>query len=246
MGTKAKPWSFYYQLKNLMLNLSLSIKKLSFKRCQCQILCRICPIYCQYFEIGKKNDRTIFDMANRAFVSHIQSYSKHECKYILRLKDLPFGHIATYFGLIKLPKMPELNKRKVEGFTPLKMDWNTIKYKNKVKEESRMEKLSEFEKTGRWPGMKYKVDEKLAWSEKVDKKGRRDERKRIKDLKKGGEEQSVIDTDDEEEFEEDYRLLKKMKKKHNASGAKEDFDKQIQLEKMEDEVDDKPVEPAQA
>ena len=34
----------------------------------------------------QKNDRSIFDMANRAFVSHIQSYSKHECKYILRLK----------------------------------------------------------------------------------------------------------------------------------------------------------------
>ena len=43
--------------------------------------------------------------------------------------DLPFGHMATYFGLIKLPKMPELKKRKVEGFTPLKIDWNTIKYK---------------------------------------------------------------------------------------------------------------------
>ena len=37
----------------------------------------------------QKNDRTIFDMANRAFVSHIQSYSKHECKYILRLKGEP-------------------------------------------------------------------------------------------------------------------------------------------------------------
>ena len=37
----------------------------------------------------QKNDRTIFDMANRAFVSHIQSYSKHECKYILRLKGKP-------------------------------------------------------------------------------------------------------------------------------------------------------------
>jgi len=29
-----------------------------------------------------------------------------------------------------------------------------------------------------------------------------------------------------------------MKKKHNALEAKEDFDKQIQLEKMEDDVDD--------
>ena len=34
----------------------------------------------------QKNDRKIFDLANRAFVSHIQSYSKHECQYVLRLK----------------------------------------------------------------------------------------------------------------------------------------------------------------
>ena len=34
----------------------------------------------------QKNDRSVFDLANRAFVSHVQAYSKHECKYILRLK----------------------------------------------------------------------------------------------------------------------------------------------------------------
>ena len=44
----------------------------------------------------QKNDRTIFDMANRAFVSHIQSYSKHECKYILRLKGT-FHHLCIWF-----------------------------------------------------------------------------------------------------------------------------------------------------
>lgn len=38
----------------------------------------------------QKNDRSIFDMANRAFVSHLQSYSKHECKYILRIKGKCF------------------------------------------------------------------------------------------------------------------------------------------------------------
>ena len=34
----------------------------------------------------QKNDRSVFDKANRAFVSFVQAYSKHECKYILRLK----------------------------------------------------------------------------------------------------------------------------------------------------------------
>lgn len=32
------------------------------------------------------SDRKIFDKANRAFVSYIQSYSKHECNLILRIK----------------------------------------------------------------------------------------------------------------------------------------------------------------
>lgn len=77
----------------------------------------------------QKNDRSIFDLANRAFVSFIQGYTKHECKYILRLKDLPLGHVATYFGLLKLPKMPELKKQKIQGFSALKMDMNSIKYK---------------------------------------------------------------------------------------------------------------------
>ena len=42
--------------------------------------------------------------------------------------DLPFGPIATYFGLLRMPKMPELKKKKVEGFQPLKMELNDIKY----------------------------------------------------------------------------------------------------------------------
>lgn len=32
------------------------------------------------------NDRLVFDKANRAFVSYIQAYSKHECNLILRVK----------------------------------------------------------------------------------------------------------------------------------------------------------------
>lgn len=31
-------------------------------------------------------DRTIFDRANKAFVSYIQAYSKHECHLLLRIK----------------------------------------------------------------------------------------------------------------------------------------------------------------
>ena len=69
----------------------------------------------------QKNDRDLMDKANRAFVSYIQSYVKHECKMILRVKDLNLGAIATSYGLLKMPKMPEL-KKLVMNFCPPEKD----------------------------------------------------------------------------------------------------------------------------
>lgn len=96
----------------------------------------------------QRNDRSIFDKAQRAFVSYVQAYSKHECKWVLRVKgrfldletfrqteffllilDLDFGGLATSFCLLKLPKMPELRNKKIEGFTPDNHDLNMISYK---------------------------------------------------------------------------------------------------------------------
>jgi ATP-dependent RNA helicase DDX55/SPB4 len=44
----------------------------------------------------------------KAFVSFIRAYSKHEASYIFRLKSLDFVGIAESYGLLRLPRMPEL------------------------------------------------------------------------------------------------------------------------------------------
>lgn len=53
----------------------------------------------------------------QAFVSFVRAYSKHEASYIFRIKDLDLVGIAKAFGLIRLPKMPELISR--EGWADL-------------------------------------------------------------------------------------------------------------------------------
>jgi len=181
----------------------------------------------------QKNDRKLFDLANRAFVSHIQSYSKHECQYVLRLKHLPMGKLATYFGLLRLPKMPELKKIKIEGFQSVKVDFNSIKYKNKEKEESRQGKLAEYKQTGIWPGLKSKPAEKIAWSKKVEQKQRKEDRKRKKEMKQEASNSKIDNFDDDDDLDEDYRLLKKMRKKNSA--AEDNFDRNIELENIEDD-----------
>lgn len=105
----------------------------------------------------QQNDRSLMDKATRAFVSYIHSYVKHECSVLLRVKgaflrstrqspfrprkntywfhvtifvpDLDFGRLAVGFGLLTLPRMPELKNRKTEFFQPLDIDLNTIAYK---------------------------------------------------------------------------------------------------------------------
>jgi len=42
--------------------------------------------------------------------------------------DLDFGALATSFGLLRLPKMPELKNRKIIGFISDKTDMNAISY----------------------------------------------------------------------------------------------------------------------
>jgi ATP-dependent RNA helicase DDX55/SPB4 len=44
----------------------------------------------------------------KAFVSFVRAYSKHEASYIFRIKDLDLVGVAKSFGLLRLPKMPEM------------------------------------------------------------------------------------------------------------------------------------------
>ena len=107
--------------------------------------------------------------------------------------------------------------------------------------------------------MKSKVESKIAWSEKQERKAKKAERKRKKDLKRATEEEVdndlENDEDDEEDLEADYRLLKKIKRvsffpssiisafficflllQKKSKATEEDFDRQIDLENVEDDI----------
>jgi len=194
----------------------------------------------------QRNDRSVMDKATRAFVSFVQAYSKHECKFILRLKDLPFGELATAYGLLVMPRMPELKNRTITGFViDTKKKANEIKYKDKQKERSRQEKLKVYQETGSWPGFKKATDSgnksTAAWSKKTAAKERKLSRRETKDLKKRKREEGRqkgddegCEDDDNDDLDEDYRLLKKMRK---GKVSTEEFDKKIDLNDAVDDSD---------
>ena len=149
------------------------------------------------------------------------------------ISDLPLGEIAMSMGLLKMPLMPELKGRKITGFVApaAKKDLNSIKYTDKKKETSRQEKLTTYKQTGSWPGKagegkKLAASERTqAWSQKVDKKAKKVERRKKKDLKTAGEKRKAqMAEKDEDELEEDFRLLKRLKK---GKASMKDFDENV-------------------
>ncbi|XP_043290105.1 probable ATP-dependent RNA helicase DDX55 homolog [Venturia canescens] len=177
-------------------------------------------------------DRLVFDKANRALVSYIQSYQKHECNLILRLKDLDLGKVGMGFGLLKMPRMPEIKGRDVSSFVETDVDLNSIGYKDKQREQNRLAKLSEYRETGIWPGKnKRRVKQTEPWSEakkrkieRQEKRGKKREKKNEK-MEKGcvkkAKKNKVVSAEDIAELAQDIALMKKLKKKKIS---REEFD----------------------
>ena len=74
-------------------------------------------------------DRAMYEKGARAFVSFVQSYLKHECNMIFRIKALDFGRLATGYGLVTIPKMPELKGKPLDNFEPVDIDVSSIPYR---------------------------------------------------------------------------------------------------------------------
>lgn len=178
-------------------------------------------------EIQRK-DKNIFDKGVRAFVSHVKAYSKHECSLLLRVKDLDLGRVASSYGLLRLPKMPEMKDKFKETFIgPTEVvDVNNLEYKNKQKQQAYQKKQEIYQETGEWPGKKIVKKSSESWGEAKNKRElRKDNRKKRQDTKKVINEQkasgAVIVTrkrknkytqEDLDDLVKDIAAIKKFKK----------------------------------
>lgn len=169
------------------------------------------------------NDRAVFEKGMRAFVSYVQSYAKHECYMIFQLKRLDFGRLATGFGLIKVPKMPELKGKQLENFCEVPVDIDDIKYSDKTLEKQRQKKLKEYTEIKKKLSRPSKSE---AWSKKKEQKERKMKRKEVKELKRQKRKQELT-VDELETLENDFRMLKKLK---NNKISQEEFDKEFVIE----------------
>lgn len=161
-------------------------------------------------------------------MSHIKAYSKHKCHLLLRVKDLDLGKVATSYGLLRLPKMPEMKQHFQTTFVgpAEEINVNSLEYKNKQKQKAYEKKQEVFKETGEWPGKKnVKKSGNVAWDEakqrrefkKENRKKRQEVKKVISEKKAAGDvvvrkRKAQYTEDDLKELAKDIAAIKKFKK----------------------------------
>ncbi|KAG0199046.1 ATP-dependent rRNA helicase spb4 [Mortierella sp. GBA30] len=205
-------------------------------------------------------DRDLHDKGTMAYVSFIRSYSKHEASFIFRSRDLDLGALARGYGLLRLPKMPELKNEKsgggIEGFVPADIDMDKYKYQDKQKEAVRVKKLAEYkakqaekEKQAALNGgqnndkKRKAINKASAWSEKQEAKERKLERQLKKQRKRdylkrvaSGEikegDGKAKDGENEEDEDEDEDNSKKASGSSGSKDEDEDEDEEDSWEAL--------------
>ena len=132
-------------------------------------------------------DRALHDKVQKAFVSSVKAYSKHQATSIFRISDLDWEDLGNAWGLLKLPKMPEL--KQWEGDRSLAvttLNWDHYAYRDKKREAARRQALLDHHhhQNGLLPTTtasstadKKKPKKKRAWSDKFDAREEHDVRR---------------------------------------------------------------------
>lgn len=178
-------------------------------------------------------DRELYEKSVKAFVSWVRAYNEHQVSYIFRFKDVDVASVARAYGLIRLPRMPELKNRKIE-YKGVDIDPEKIKYKDKIREKQRQARIAkEKEQNENQMNKKGKKKGKsVAWSQKKQLKEkrleRREKRERKRDAKtrdkvlalqkeeenrKKAEKQKREMEDDWNDLREEAKMIKKRKQK---------------------------------
>ena len=177
------------------------------------------------------SDRAFNDKAKRAFVSWVRSYSKHQASSIFRIGDVDWEDLGNAWGLLKLPKMPELKNWEGDKLLGLNIDWDAYAYRDKKREDVRKRALAEKNEVpaaaGVAPLPPEKKQLKRAWSNKLDARDEREARRTKKRTRRDRQKWEKMTPAEREEQRELERLIDEVKAKkaeEDRFGPFEGFD----------------------
>ena len=171
-------------------------------------------------------DRALYDKGQRAFVSWVKAYSKHQASSIFRVADLDWAELGNAWGLVRLPKMPELKKWDGDKTLGVKLDMTEYAYKDKIRERARgvaMEEEKNKEPSAPSEEAVRKRKEREAWSHKHEQQDVKEARREKKRRKREVERLEKMTEEERAKEREIQELVQQVRKKRLEEENDEEF-----------------------
>jgi ATP-dependent RNA helicase DDX55/SPB4 len=171
-------------------------------------------------------DRALYDKGQRAFVSWVKAYSKHQASSIFRVADLDWTELANAWGLVRLPKMPELKKWEGDKTLGVKIDMAEYAYKDKAREKARRVAMEEEKNKAPYVPSEEAVrkrKEREAWSHKHEQQDVKEARKEKKRRKREAERLEKMTEEEMAKEKEVQELVEQVRKKRLEEENDEEF-----------------------
>ncbi|KAH7346769.1 ATP-dependent rRNA helicase spb4 [Rhexocercosporidium sp. MPI-PUGE-AT-0058] len=172
-------------------------------------------------------DRALYDKGQRGFVSWVKAYSKHQASSIFRVADLEWTELGNAWGLVRLPKMPELKKWEGDKSLGVKLNLSEYEYKDKVREKARRVAMEEEKTKAPYVPIEEVVKkrkEREAWSHKHDQQDVKELRREKKKRKKEAERLEGMTEEERKKEEELQALIEQVRKKNLEEQKKAEAD----------------------
>lgn len=175
-------------------------------------------------------DRARHENGVQAYVAFVRTYSKHMTKSIFRAQSLDYLGTARAYGLLRLPKMPELRfvtEMPVDGWLGEPIDMDKYAYANEEHERARLTTLEEdkvrmVREAKRRKELKAK---NAAWSGKSESKEAKSSRKEKMKRKREAIERQLLEEPSDEEAPADWKdLIQQERKKKKTAAVQGSFD----------------------
>lgn len=160
-------------------------------------------------------DRALHDRGQRGFVSWVQAYTKHQTSSIFRIADIDWTDAGAAWGLLKLPKMPELKRWEGDKSLGVDLDLSAFAYKDKKREQMRTLALQESQEDDGSAQMYQQPvkQQKGSWSLKHEHRDEREIRRRKKVARREREKWERMTSVEREEKLKLERLIEDVKRK---------------------------------
>ncbi|KAJ5692915.1 hypothetical protein N7462_002338 [Penicillium macrosclerotiorum] len=166
-------------------------------------------------------DRAFHDKGQKAFVSWLRSYSKHQASSIFRVADLDWEALGKAWGLLKLPKMPELRTFTGDKTLGVSLDWENYAYKDKQREKRRKEVLEENSQGANLEqdSKKRRAVETVSWSHNQETREKKLRRKEHKKARKEQERWEQLPDEAKQKALETKRMVEELRAKNELQRA---------------------------